>query len=245
MLNKEIEFLRTRYNKVLSIIDIQKQAEADTYNFFDFQKEDADRYERTKFHKYDNPFYDRFEDVIRKIRDSTISFIIHLFTHKYPNVPLSHSEFDAFLGKDEYGNREISIDFDKVQNYIDKVEKNKDNLSLNNLIEESVKLIPHEFTRGESWDKKKPFKATDIHKNKKLVLHSGWSYSSANTSHTPSMLKLINIILNEVDPSTAEETNNVYIKYFKNGRMDIEFNTKEESQKVAEFLEKNQNGTTK
>ncbi len=241
MLNKEVEFLKIRYEKVLSIIDIQRQAEADTVVFFDFN-DDNSSFDKKKFHKYSNPFYDKFEENIRKIRDSTLSFIVSLFHHKYANTPLSTSEFDAFIDEDKYGNKGIKIDFAKVQEYLDKVEKNRDILAVNELISESMRLIPHDLTRGKSWDDKIPFKTEGILKNNKLVLYSGYSYTSPNTQHVHPFLKLINVILNNSDPSTAEEYDKVYLKYYKNGRMDADFGSKADAKKVAEYLEKNQNG---
>lgn len=241
MLNKEIEFLKIRYGKILQIVDIQKQAEADTINFFDFN-EGKETYDKSKFDKYSNPFYDRFEETIRKIRDSTISFIIHLFHSKYPNVPLSSSEFDAFVSKDQYGNKDLVIDFDKVQVHIDKTELNREKLAKADLVKDALNLIPHELTRGESYRDKIAFKLDGILKTKKLQLWCGYSYTWPNKEHIPSMLKLINVVLKNQEYATAEEIDSlIYLKYYKNGRLDIDFDKHEDAEKVAEFLVTNQN----
>jgi len=241
MLNKEIEFLKIRYAKILQIVDIQKQAEADTITFFDFNIGE-DTYNKDKFDKYSNPFYDRFEETIRKIRDSMISFIIRLFHQKYVNVPLLNSELDTFLNKDEYGNKEINIDFEGLQAYIDKTEENREDLAKRALLKDALNLIPHKLTRGEHWDDKIAFKLDGILKNKKLQLWCGYSYTFPNKSHIPSMLKLINVILNnKLYADVGEIDSLIYLKYFKNGRLDIDFDKEEDAKKVAEYLVKNQN----
>ena len=81
-------------------------------------------------------------------------------------------------------------------------------------------------------------------KDNKLLLWCGYSYSSPNTEYIRYIKKLISVILYNKKPSMAKECESLYFKYYKNGRLDIEFRTenpKEDADKVAEYLVKDGN----
>jgi len=228
---EKVKFLELRYNKFLSFINIQEQAIADYSNYFGLDEED----------RYENPFYESYktEDLIKNIRDNIISTVIRIFNKKYPNVYLCSKDFEECVSKDKHGNLELEIDFNKINLKIDDFEKRSDEFALKNLVKHSIKLIPYKLLKDENWKYRK-FKKEEIVKNNKLILYSGWSYSSPNTEHTSYLLKLISVVLDNAKPSIAEENKAVHFKYYKNGRMDITFEDSKKAELVAELLEKNQ-----
>lgn len=192
--------------------------------------------------EYRNPFYRNwdFQKSIQKVRDNILSEIKRVFNNQYPNVEVEN--IDNFIEEktNEHGYKEktLIILFDKIIEYLVELETNKERLATQYLVKNSLKLIPYNL-KG-SYSEPKRFKAEDIVKNNKLSLWCGYGYSSPNTENILYIKKLINVIINGINPAIAEEYENINFNYFKNGRVDIQLKSKKETLKVGKFLEAQQ-----
>jgi len=228
----QIYQLKDIYELFLSVNSVHQRCEEEYKKLFLLEEDN----------KYNNPFYNAwdFEKSLKDVRDRVLRDIEKIFNKEYPNVQVEG--LDKFIEEitNEYGHSEktLKINFHGIVEFLVSLENNRDELAVKKLVKEALHLIPSEYTG--SYNDKKKFKAEDIVKHGKLALYCGWGYSSANTSHISELKKIINIVLNNEPPSTAQEIENgFYIKYFKNGRCDIEL-SKDGALKVAKYLEERQ-----
>jgi hypothetical protein len=234
--------LKEIYEEFLKIIEITKSCEDKFKQEFNISDKD----------KYKNPFWLRYdlEKVINDVKMSVISKIITIFNKEYPNIDLDNKHLEKFIevriNKYEHEEKGEIIYFEKIIKYLEELESHKESFALQYLTKLALQLIPYNL-RKKNYNTPRKFKAEEIIKGDKLILYCGYSYEHPNKEYISYILKLINTILSEVNPATAEEYNeDIYIKYYQNGRFDIQFQkldnkiNKENALKVAKFLEENQ-----
>ena len=234
---KEIDFLANEYEEILVT---EKAMERSNKNFSKhFNIGDGD-YKREQL----NPFrYQKVTDSLKEIRDKFLDVVSSIFTNRYPNVSLDGSYFEDCVETkiNKYDNKvkSLKIDFSKVKEKLKVLIKDADKLAEKELLKQSLHLIPYELT-GSYGDKRK-FKKEELIKGTKLQLYCGWSYDSPNKSNVGYFLKLLNVVLCKVEPSTAQEYDlHLNLKYFKNGRLDVELSNNDKVLAIAEYLEKHQ-----
>ena len=237
---KDIEFLELEYKNILTIENIINNSERNCIEYFniplkeDWKKQDLNPYR-----------YNHIKEKLKEIRNNFLDVLIHLLNEEYPNLPVNKKYFDDSIETftNQYGHKEdgLKIEFNKVKEIIRMFEENADELSLKDLIKNSLRLIPHKLI-WESFNKKKIFKAEEIYTKNKLNLYSGYTYSSPNTENIKYLKKLCSVVLNgEKSSKTDGDALGLYFKYFKNGRVDIEFNMEGGAEKMAKYLETHQN----
>ena len=225
-MEKQILKIKEIYEKFLKITEITNLCEKEYKKKFNL-----------KIEGYGNPFrvrYD-FEKVVKEVKGSVINQIIILFNEKYPNIDLDNTDLEKFiiteLNKYGYKEQGDKIYFEKIIKYLQGLESKKELLSLQHLLNNSIKLIPNNLI-FESYRLPRKFRAEEIIRGKKLILYC---YNENSTPELKDFLKLINVILKRVNPVKAEEYN-CYVKHYKNHRLDIKLNEKD-CLKVSKFLE--------
>lgn len=228
METKKILKIKEIYEEFLKIVEITELSKNKWKKEFNLEENE----------EYRNPFrLYGFNKVIEEVRDNIINQIIVIFNKKYPNINLESKQLEDFFETkiDKWKNKEKGnkIYFEKLIKYLEELESRKELLATQYLLKKSLTLIPSNF-RQEGYNKPRKFQAEEIIKNNKLLLYC---YNENDTEEVRSLLKLINVILNGVNPAIAEEYGEVGIKHFKNHRLDIEFNTKADVLKVSKVLE--------
>lgn len=234
---EKIKKIEEIYKRFLKVAEIKESCAKEFHEFFKLEEKDY-------YTKYDNPFmlgWD-FDKQIEEGRNATLNFLIKIFNKEYPNIQIVEKDLEDFIEKEynkEYSREEKTniINFDKVISYFAVLESKKEDKAMEYLIANALKLIPYNI-RHEGYDKPRIFKAEELVRNNKLVLH----YYSEHSEDIRCMLKLISFVLEKQSPEIANEYE-CHRKFYKNYRLDIELKNKNDAMLVAIFLEAKQNNT--
>ena len=235
----KINFVEAEYKRLLTISDLLEDSENSFKEYFNIDKDDM--------YTNLNPFrFNKFNSAQTTLRVDILKVIESIFSDNYKNVP--HRDIEERLEEciklkiNEYDHKEKSliIDFKKIRKTIEKLEKEAEEISKKDIIKKALTLIPYKLLRDDKYNKRK-FEVEEILNKDKLILYCGYSWNRPNTENVIYLNQLINAILNKKDFCNVQDNmKNINAKYYKNGRVDIFFNNKEEAKIIAEYLFKNQ-----
>ncbi len=238
MINQEIDFIEKQYKVILSIENDLNKSEKSFKDHFKLSKKD-------EYQRRDNlnPFrYNESLEALGEIRDKFIRSIIFLIEEKYPNLQIESKDLDNCIkstkNKHGYKIKSLEIDFSKVKQKVSKIINNADIDSQKEMLKQSLNLVPYSLKKV-NYDEYRDFTKEELLNKRTLKLYCYCSYDFGKYKIAP-FLKLVSVLLYNEIPSKAKPCEKVNYKSFKNGRLDITFNTEYDAIKIAEYLVKNQ-----